>query len=46
MRGTPAVPLVAGLARLEANQVQYVFHGELAAQAVEIDSGHEGLLLE
>jgi hypothetical protein len=47
MHGTPAVPLIAGgLARLEANQVQDVFHGDLAAQAVEVDSGHEVLLLE
>ena len=45
-QGTPAVPLVAGcLARLEADQVQDVFHGDLAAQAVEVDSGHEALLV-
>jgi hypothetical protein len=46
VQGTPAVPLVAGcLARLEADQVQDVFHGDLAAQAVEVDPGHEAVLL-
>ena len=41
MHGTATVPLIAGpLGGLEGEQVEDLFHGDFAAEAVEVDSGH------
>jgi hypothetical protein len=41
VEGTTSVPLVArSLARLEAEQVQHLLHGDLRAKPVEVDPRH------
>ena len=41
VQGTTSVPFVArSLARLEAEQVEYLLHGDLRAKPVEIDAWH------
>ena len=41
VQGTASVPLVArSLARLEAEQVEHLFHGDLRAKPVEVDPWH------
>jgi hypothetical protein len=41
VQGTTSVPLVArSLARLEAEQVEYLLHGDLRAKPVEVDPWH------
>ena len=41
VQGTTSIPLVArSLARLEAEQVEDLLHGDLRAKPVEVDSWH------
>ncbi len=42
-----SVPLIGSTTKtLEAEQVEYLLHGDLVAQTVEVDARHGGLFLD